>query len=97
MHIEFVHLIRFVLQIRNLRNIYNQKLHKNNFKDKNEKKHNIFAKYIDQILGCFVCESNFLKTKFRNFKQIVSKNFNLKTVRYLVYFHKIQDSNSKGI
>ena len=86
-----------MLQIENLRYIYNQKLHKNNFKDKNEKKTHIFAKYIDQILGCFVCESNFLKTKFRNFKQIVSKNFNLKTVKFLVHFQKIQDSNSKGI
>ena len=87
-----------MLQIENLRYIYNQKLHKNNFKDKNEKKKkHIFAKYIDQILGCFVCESNFLKTKFRNFKQIVSKNFNLKTVKYLVHFQKIQDTNSKGI
>ena len=87
-----------MLQIGNLRYIYNQKLHKNNFKDKNEKKQqHIFAKYIDQILGCFVCESNFLKTKFRNFKQIVSKNFNLKTVKYLVHFQIIQDSNSKGI
>ena len=87
-----------MLQIENLRYIYNQKLHKNNFKDKNEKKkQNIFAKYIDQILGCFVCELNFLKTKSRNFKQIVSKNFNLKTVKYLVHFQKNQDSNSKGI
>ena len=58
-HIEFVHLIRFMLQIGNLRYIYNQKLHKNNFKDKNEKIYIFLRNTLIRFLGILFANQNF--------------------------------------
>ena len=58
-HIEFVHLIRFMLQIGNLRYIYNQKLHKNNFKDENEKIYIFLRNTLTIFLGILFANQNF--------------------------------------